>query len=60
MTMTHREKLLAIPRKRLRQMGVPEDMTALDVIEFFSLPDDDDTMHSQKRVDGEASGSKEG
>lgn len=39
-----------IPRKRLREMGVPEDMTADDVIALFSLPDDDDSMHAQPRV----------
>lgn len=26
--------------------GLPADMTAGDVIALFSLPDDDDTMHS--------------
>jgi hypothetical protein len=36
-----------IPRKRLREMGIPEDMTAEDVIALFSLPDDDDSMHAQ-------------
>jgi hypothetical protein len=36
-----------IRRKRLREMGVPEDMTADDVVAFFSLPDDDDSMHMQ-------------
>lgn len=35
-----------IPRKRLREMGVPEDMSADDVVAFFSLPDDD-MMHQQ-------------
>jgi hypothetical protein len=38
-----------IPRKRLRELGIPEDLTAGDVARFFSLPDDDDTMHSQQR-----------
>lgn len=33
-------------RKRLREMGVPEDMTADDVKAFFDLPDDD-LMHQQ-------------
>lgn len=37
-----------IPRKRLRQMGVPEDMTVDDVVALFSLPDDDDTMHTRE------------
>lgn len=36
-----------IDRKRLREMGVPEDMTADDVKALFSLPDDDDRMHQQ-------------
>lgn len=58
--MTERERLLAIPRARLRQLGVPDDMTALDVIWLFSLPDDDDTMHSRRRVDGEQADGKEG
>jgi hypothetical protein len=35
-----------VPRKRLREMGVPEDMSADDVVAFFSLPDDD-LMHQQ-------------
>ena len=42
-----------IPRKRLRETGVPDDMSAGDVKAFFSLPDDDDSMHQQgPRADG--------
>lgn len=33
-------------RKRLDKLGVPADMTADDVLALFSLPDDDDSMHS--------------
>lgn len=36
-----------LSRKRLREMGVPEDMNADDVAAFFGLPDDD-LMHQQK------------
>lgn len=35
-----------IDRKRLREIGVPEDMSADDVKALFSLPDDD-RMHQQ-------------
>jgi hypothetical protein len=38
-----------IDRKRLRAIGVPEDMSADDVKALFSLPDDDDRMHQQGR-----------
>lgn len=41
-----------IPRSRLRELGVPEDLTADDVVELFSLPDDDDRMHMQTRREG--------
>ena len=34
-------------RKELDKLGVPADMTAQDVMDFFSLPDDDDSMHSR-------------
>lgn len=37
--------LLDIPRARLRAMGVPNDLSAQDLIDFFSQPDDDDTRH---------------
>lgn len=37
--------LLDIPRARLRAMGVPDDLTGQDLIDFFNLPDDDDAMH---------------
>src|SRR4051812_9614690 len=40
------EMTFEIPRKRLRGMGVPEDMTADDVVAFFGSPDDD-LMHQQ-------------
>lgn len=38
-----------IPRKRLRELGIPEDLTAGDVARLFRLPDDDDTMHGHQR-----------
>ena len=41
--------LLDIPRSRLREMGVPEDLTAQDLIDFFSQPDDDDRRHGGQR-----------
>lgn len=41
--------LLDIPRSRLTEMGVPADLTAQDLIDFFSQPDDDDTRHSGQR-----------
>lgn len=41
--------LLDIPRARLRAMGVPDDLTGQDLIDFFSLPDDDDMMHAGQR-----------
>lgn len=42
-------KLAALPRRVLDRLGVPSDMTANDVVDFFSLPDDDDSMHSGDR-----------
>ena len=35
-------------RKELDRMGIPSDMTVDDVLAFFSLPDDDDSMHSAR------------
>lgn len=32
-----------------KQMGLPSDLTPSDVKALFSLPDDDDTMHSERR-----------
>jgi hypothetical protein len=29
------------------KLGGPSDLTAQDVIDLFSLPDDDDSMHAQ-------------
>ena len=37
----------AIPRARLRQLGIPEGLTAGDVARLFNLPDDDDAMHGR-------------
>ena len=41
--------LLDIPRARLKAMGVPDDLSAQDLIAFFSQPDDDDSVHSERR-----------
>lgn len=38
--------VLNISRERLTKMGVPADLSAQDIIDFFSHPDDDDTRHS--------------
>lgn len=41
-----------VPRSRLLEMGVPEDLSADDVVALFSLPDDDDSMHTQTGREG--------
>lgn len=38
--------ILDISRDRLTKMGVPADLSAQDLIDFFSQPDDDDSRHS--------------
>jgi len=34
-------------RRTARDYGLPADLSVDDVKAFFSLPDDDDTMHAQ-------------
>lgn len=38
-----------IERRELNRLGVPSDMTAADVKALFSLHDDDDSMHMDRR-----------
>lgn len=44
----HHDRKPPYSRKDLRAMGLPSDLTEDDVKTFFSLPDDDDSMHMQR------------
>jgi hypothetical protein len=48
-----RSRLLLMPideqRAMMRRLGLPDDMWPHKVLDFFSLPDDDDGMHMDVR-----------
>jgi hypothetical protein len=41
--------------KPARKLGLPSDLSVEQVKEFFSLPDDDDRMHGERRRYAEGS-----
>lgn len=44
-----RKRLMRLPlaeqRAMARRLGLPSDLLPHQVLDFFSMPDDDDTMH---------------